>query len=491
MMKKLYAQMPVTLGTKLRNQSNFIAKIGRILGLAFVAYLAHANTYNVPKLKSQHLAPTYWQSLLNEKISVKEQTVMMSAEQIEHYNQQLFKSNEHMVQPLDMADKITKAKLLEHMDSISAVPSSARFYRDGRELQKSDYQPYLLNLNKQGIKAVNSVGFGLVVKRSVLRTFPTLDRVFNQQMDLDLDRFQESGVFPGEAVAILHTSADKRWLLVQNYHYVAWMPAEDLASGDKQQIKQFMDKKSRLVITGSKVMTSFVPDEPMISYVQLDMGVSLPLNASEPNNREIYGQSSAGSYMVSLPVRQDNGELAFKTALIGKSQDVHLGYLAFTQENIISQAFKFLGERYGWGHDYNGRDCTGFVGEIYKTFGILMPRNSGQQGKGEYGINVRFDQASDLATKLAVIEQLQVGDLIYIPGHVMLFLGTDQGQPFVIHDVKGLTYWTAAGEFYTGTLNAVSVTPLIPLSLNQSTTYVDRIYTIKRIAPMPMNTGSL
>jgi cell wall-associated NlpC family hydrolase len=491
MMKRQYAQIISTHRIKSRSQPTLLAKIGGVFGLMLVTYSAYADSFNVPDLKSQQLVPTYWQSLLMEKKSVKGDQLMMSSKQIEQYNQQLFASNEHMLKPLDMAEKITKAKLLERMDSISAVPSSARFYRDGRALQKDDYQNYLFNLNKQGIKAVNSVRFGLVVKRSVLRTFPTLDRVFNEQMDLDLDRFQESGVFPGEAVAILHTSSDHQWVLVQNYHYLAWMPAEDLAIGDKLQIQQFIDEKSRLVITGSKVMTSFVPDEPLISQVQLDMGVSLPLIAAEPSNIEVYGQSSAGSYMVNLPVRKDNGELAFKTALIGKSQDVHLGYLAFTQENIINQAFKFLGERYGWGHDYNGRDCTGFVGEIYKTFGILMPRNSGQQGKGEYGINVRFDQRSDLAAKLAVIRQLQVGDLIYIPGHVMMFLGTDQGQPFVIHDVKGLAYWTATGEFYTGTLNAVSVTPLIPLSLNQSTTYVDRIYTIKRIAPIPLTTGSL
>jgi hypothetical protein len=80
-----------------------------------------------------------------------------------------------------------------------------------------------------------------------------------------------------------------------------------------------------------------------------------------------------------------------------------------------------------------------------------------------------------------VIEQLQVGDLIYIPGHVMLYLGKENNQPFVIHDVKGLAYWTPDGNYYTGVLNAVSVTPLIKLQLNKETTYLDKIYNIKRI----------
>jgi hypothetical protein len=110
-----------------------------------------------------------------------------------------------------------------------------------------------------------------------------------------------------------------------------------------------------------------------------------------------------------------------------------------------------------------------------------MPRNSGQQGNGEYGTNFRFDNTADVTSKLAVIEQLQVGDLIYIPGHVMIYLGKENGQPFVIHDVKGLAYWTPEGEYYSGVLNAVSVTPLIKLHLNKQTTYLDKIYNIKRI----------
>ena len=63
----------------------------------------------------------------------------------------------------------------------------------------------------------------------------------------------------------------------------------------------------------------------------------------------------------------------------------------------------------------------------------------------------------------------------------MMYLGDENGQPRVIHDVKGLAYWTPEGEFYKGVLNAVSVTPLIKLQLNKTTSYVDKIYNIKRI----------
>ena len=52
-----------------------------------------------------------------------------------------------------------------------------------------------------------------------------------------------------------------------------------------------------------------------------------------------------------------------------------------------------------------------------------MPRNSGQQGKGRYGANIDFNKTSTTEEKLAALSQLEVGDLIYIPGHVVVFLG--------------------------------------------------------------------
>ena len=432
---------------------------------------------NIPDVTTAQLNPGYWQSKL-----ANDDKMAMKNSQIAAFNHQLFASNPHMKKPLDRPDSLDGAALKAQINEISSLPQSARFYADGKRLSQQDYQPYLDNLNIKGIKARNPLHFGLVVARSAMRTFPTLDRVFNEQMDLDLDRFQETALFPGEAVAILHISTDEQWYLVQNYNYLGWVQSTGIALGKRQEIRRFIDNPHFLVVTGAKVMTSYVPGESGISEVQLDMGVKLPLLNDSEQQGELYGQSTAGSYQVKLPVRNDDGSLSIKTALIGRTQDVHQGYLDFTPANVIGQAFKFLGERYGWGHDYNGRDCTGFIGEIYKSFGILMPRNSGQQGNSDYGTNFRFDNNADLASKLAVIEQLQVGDLIYIPGHVMMFLGQDNGQPFVIHDVKGLAYWTPEGEYYSGVLNAVAVTPLISLHLNRSTTYLDKIYNIKRIA---------
>jgi len=75
--------------------------------------------------------------------------------------------------------------------------------------------------------------------------------------------------------------------------------------------------------------------------------------------------------VVQLPVREADGRLKLVPALLPRSQDTAADYLALTPRLLLQQAFKFLGERYGWGHDYDTRDCSGFVSEIYRSFGVL------------------------------------------------------------------------------------------------------------------------
>lgn len=428
-------------------------------------------------MSEMQLSPSHWVDKLTQ-----DNKPLMSQLSITQFNQGLIQNNPHIVEPLAMPEHLSKAQLLEKIQSISKPSSHKRFYDNGEQLNQNDYAIYIESTNQNAVKTENTVTFGLVVKRSALRTFPTLDRVFKWGKDRDLDRFQESGLFPGDAVAILHESKDKQWLLVQAYNYLAWMPKADVAVGDKTDILAFKNDDNFIVVTGSKVFTNYVPNQTAISNLQLDMGIRLPLAKRSEYSNALYGQNPFANYIVKLPTRNADGKLALKLVSIPRGQDVRLGYLPFTKQNLVTQSFKFLGERYGWGHDYNGRDCTGFVGEIYKSFGLLMPRNSGQQAKGEYGQNHFFVKGTTNAEKLKVIEQMQVGDLIYIPGHVMMYLGQDNSKPYIIHDVKGLSYIDERGEVYRGTLNGVSVTPLLPLKdYSSSEDYVNNITNIKRI----------
>jgi cell wall-associated NlpC family hydrolase len=207
----------------------------------------------------------------------------------------------------------------------------------------------------------------------------------------------------------------------------------------------------------------FTREEPRLSELQLDMGVRIPLAPTAPD-KPVNGQHPYASWILDLPVRGSDGRLGFAPALLPRNADSAADYLPLTRANLIRQAFKFLGERYGWGHSYNGRDCSGFVSEVYRSMGVELPRNTSDQAVSPAFDRIHFETDTPRATRMAAVDALDVGDLIYIPGHVMMFARPHRRHAWVIHDTNGGSFLGADGTLQRAMqLNGVSLTPLVPL----------------------------
>jgi cell wall-associated NlpC family hydrolase len=318
-----------------------------------------------------------------------------------------------------------------------------------------------------------------------LRAFPTALRVFSSDDDADIDRFQESALFPGDPVVIAHASADGDWLFVVSARYAAWVRAESIAEGGKADVLAYAQRTPYRVVTGAKPRTVYTPENPAISELQLDMGVRVPLAQVAPGS-VLQGQAASFHWPVQLPVRQGDGSLGFAVALLQKNTDSSADYLPLTRANILRQAFKFLGERYGWGHSYNGRDCSGFVSEVYRSMGVQMPRNTSDQAVSPVFARTHFEPGDARAKRMAAVDALEIGDLVYIPGHVMMYVGRIDGMPYVIHDTNGGSFLGPDGRPRSMHLNGVSLTPLLPLRFGKDHDYVDRITNIVRVAGTAM-----
>jgi cell wall-associated NlpC family hydrolase len=239
------------------------------------------------------------------------------------------------------------------------------------------------------------------------------------------------------------------------------------------------------VVTGSSVRTAFDPSRPALSQLSLDMGVHLPLLADWPRDDAVSGQAAYAAWVVSLPMRDTNGRLQLVPALVPRGQDARVGDLPLSRANLLRQAFKLLGERYGWGHDDDGRDCSGFLSDVFAAFGVRMPRNTGDQAKTPVFAHERFDESMSRAQRMQAIARLQVGDLVYIPGHVLMVVGFEHGEPWVIHDVQGVSLRDGDG-LRRIPLNGVSVTPLLPLQFDAGHDYIDRMTAIVHpLQPLP------
>ena len=404
-------------------------------------------------------------------ISVTEQSdeLLLNEDAIDAFVQDAFLADPNLVNLGEFPETIEGATVENLILSISRPHSEELRFRKGGMVDKDDYDRYRLNSNLEQIPEMVNVQFGMVTERADMRTWPSPDFVYRSPETMDLDRFQENGLFPGDVVAVLQKSADGQWYFAQSYNYAAWVPRDKVAIGRRDEILAYADARPFLMVTGDRVITTCKSGSS--SELTLEMGTRLPLISSDNQT----------DHVVRLPMRTEQGDLAFCSGLIDCDQDVHVGYLPYTRRNILQQAFKFLGERYGWGHSFNARDCTGLVLEVYKTFGFAFPRNSGQQGQSKIGQNLFFSPDASSQEKLQALERLQVGDLLYSPGHVMMYLGLFEGEHHVIHDVSGSGMTDKKGKYRDGVHKGVSVTPLIRIHSSPEETYFDRMYAIKRL----------
>ncbi len=430
---------------------------------------------DIPLLTEAHLQLEYWL----DKTSAAEQRLLNPID-IERFNQHLIQTLPEVTDLFVAPDVYHATQIQKFILKVSHPSTNPRYFRSGVQLDRQHWLKLEQSLALSQIAAQVPLQFALVTRRGKLRSFPTAEPVYSHPAEQNLDRFQETAVFPGEALQVLHISLDQQWAFVRNYHYSGWLAREHIAMAPKSVVQQFANSSDFILVTGASASTNVSPELPAASAVQLDMGVKLP--RVRHHDAVINGQNASFSYVVLLPIRQPNGQLQLVHALISRNQDLAQQYLPLTQANILRQSFKFLGERYGWGHDLNGRDCSGFIVQIYRSFGFILPRNTSSQGQAGFGAELRLTAASTTRQqRLVALKQAQAGDLIFIPGHVMLVLGQENGEIFVIHDVAGLRYYRADGSFYHSVLNGVSITPLSPLQKNPQHSYIDGIYMLKSI----------
>ncbi|MFC7520454.1 SH3 domain-containing protein [Xanthomonas populi] len=408
----------------------------------------------------------------------------MTAAQIASFNARLLRDDASMHDLSQLADVLPAAEVRTRIEKLSATPKRALYDADGQPIDATRLAELRRALALDALPAQVTPRFALVVQRAALRTFPTRQRVFTTTDDHDIDRFQESALYPGTPVAVLHTSADGAWQFVRAATYAAWVASDCLAIGARAQVLDYAQRSPRVMVTGAHVQSAYTPELPAISALTLDMGTSVPLLSDWPPQQPVNGQLPLAAYIVQLPLRGEQGRLQLVPALIPRGADVRIGPLPATHAAILRQAFKFLGERYGWGNDYDARDCSGFVLDVYRSLGIALPRNTGDQARSPALRNVPFNARAPLPQRLRQLAQLQGGDLIYIPGHLMLVIGHEHGAPWVIHDVAGANYRAADGSVQRARLNGVSVTPLLPLLANDGTPFLDHITRIQRIAPI-------
>jgi hypothetical protein len=459
--------------------------VGFILVILTLAIIPRSNLFaagknyeqfktNVPKVSEDMMKSDFW--INNTKNADK---LIMNNKEIEKYNRNLEKQEPEMVNLQNYKEVFKLDELKNMILNISSPASTPRYDKDGKQVTKAYYENLNKNLNLDGLENNNKVQYGITVKRTKMQCYPTDDLLFKQGDNYEFNRFMETAVYPTEPLIILSTSKDNEWFFAQINNYLAWIPTEDVAITTKDQLFKYVNVKEFLVTTGKRAFTVNNPLNEQTSELKFDMGVKLPLASKDEIGDDVYGQNPTGNYVVKLPIRDTNGNMDLKFALISKTEDVNVGYLPYNKKTILNQAFKFLGERYGWGGMFEGRDCSGFILDIYRSMGVMLPRNTGEQSKINLAKTYNMPNEMSLNERKVLMDSIDVGSELYMPGHVMLYIGEYNGEHYMIHDFSGFYKKGDDGKYKYLKSRQVMVTPVTIASDENGKTYLEDLTIVK------------
>lgn len=418
----------------------------------------------IPDVNSQMLNADFWISKISDSYKV-----LMNQQQISDFNSKIVSNVKDMYDLGTYKDTISKNEIVEYINSYK-LPDKTMYFSNGTAVDNSFYKTITDNLNISYIPDSNKIKYGICIKKTSVRSFPTNEGIYSSTSSKECDFFQESACQACDGVLLLSQSKDSKWYFVQTNNYRGWINASDIGvTSDKNQFLSYINSQNFLVVTADYIETQFDPYNEQVSDEKFFMGSKIPIITSDIP-AVIDNQSTDANYVAKLPVRDQSGNLSFRLAIISRNQDIHIGFLPYTRENLLKQAFKLLGDRYDWGDKYVGRDCSGFILCLFKTFGFNLPRNTDVQEMIP-GSKLLFNKKSSISDRNQTLDKVNPGAIIFMKNHVMLYLGKYNNTHYIIHDF---------GSYAKATMNEVAVTP-VTLNLSSGSTFLQQFTSVIEI----------
>lgn len=308
----------------------------------------------------------------------------------------------------------------------------SKYYADNLSLWCEDDINCLID-KTENLLTVNKPA--ILIRNTMCKTYPTEIPMFS-------DIHAPGGNFPfddnirsvfkiGTPVFVYTLSKNRQWAFVLSNLCSGWIKRADFAYVDKAFIDHYRAQKLGVFVSENVDIESKTE-----FHERVNIGTILPI----VSNR------------VLIPTKKPNGNAFLRWAIHNK--EVLKFPLSFSKDNIESIGNKLLNNRYYWGGStYGGRDCSLTIRDFMVTFGLNLPRNS----KGQIFHNRQnsdlffFDKMTTQEKEKYIIEYgIPFLSLIYLPGHIMLYVGQNNGKPVFFHNVMGMCRFDTKGRFVAG-----------------------------------------
>jgi hypothetical protein len=302
---------------------------------------------------------------------------------------------------------------------IRFVTKNEIYTAKGKKIKASTYKRWIRNANYGKRETLRYRA--ITTERTNVRALPTSAAFYLDPRrpgeGFPFNYNQNSALHTNVPLYVSHLSRDKKWAFVRASYAFGWVKVSDIAFVDDKFIQKF--KNGKYAITVKDDLRLYNERGREVSFVKL--GTLFPL--AKDGKRYL----AAG--------RTANGQARLKKVRVVEPGLIARKPLPFTPKNVARVAKEFYNEPYGWGGGYGCRDCSATTRDFLGVFGIFLPRNSSKQAKA--GRSIKIKSLPKQSKKKKIIREAEpFRSLLYVPGHIVLYLGQYKGEPVIMH-----TYW--------------------------------------------------
>lgn len=303
-------------------------------------------------------------------------------------------------------------------------PSQPGYGENSRKHTREWFDELARNADLETYPNANSKA--ITVDNSDLRLLPTHKPHFSSLKadgtGYPFDNFQNSAIPANTPIYVAHAARDRSWLFVDSHYGSGWLPARDVAIVDPN-FMAIWEHSDYIAIKRDSVP---VYDENGTFVFKTNLGAQFPRV-----------DQNAEGYVILVAQVGERRAAQIRRALIPRDCAV-LQPLKLTQADIAAMANELINKPYGWGGLYQNRDCSAMLKDLFAPFGLWLPRHSSDQAL-EGGAFIDLSSfAPELREAMILKQGMPFLTLIWVKGHIMLYIGSQQGRPLVFHNMWGI-----------------------------------------------------
>jgi len=302
----------------------------------------------------------------------------------------------------------------------------------------------LLSYPNSSMKAITTV-------TAHLRHLPAARALYSKpgssgEKSSPFDKLQVSSIAPGTPIYISHISRDRAWAIVETGYALGWMPLKDLAFVSPEFGKRWEQGPHAAVIREKTP----IYDQNEGLLFRASLGSMFPKTAEDEDTLTIIA-----------PARVKQGWAESRKAVLLK-ETAMTRPVAMTPCRLAALANEMIREPYGWGGLRNNRDCSAMIRDLLAPFGLWLPRHSADQAN-EGGLYVDLSNLSPAEKKKLILARgVPYLTLLWLKGHIMLYIGSRNGEPLIFHNFWGVRTMSERGKQGKKTVGHAAITTLYP-----------------------------